>query len=615
MLDYKILYKKEEILDLASYLLNFHTIVFDLETTGLDTHTNGNFETVGFGFCVDEGKAFYIPVNSFDTHGLTEKELWEIFKDILENESIGKVGQNIKYDARVCARNNIKLFPIIFDTMLASYCLYSDRIGHGLDDQSLYHFNIVKTRTKEVIPKKKPKDTVTPTMKDANIEIVANYCMEDVDFCYRLYKYLKILLHLPENDFAKKIFYSIELPLLPVLIDMECDGIKIDEDSLDIYRQAISKRIVKYNNYIEKKIGKELEITKPAELAKILYEELKIDKEFGVEVPTTKSGQKTTSSKILDKLKGSSVIRAVQSIKKLQKLINTYLVPLPEHLGYDGLLHPSFSQSTSTGRLACKSPNIMQIPSRDEKGRFLRRMFISRWRDIGGKILAADMSQAELRIMAHISRDETLVKAYTEGVDVHDLSLSRIENKLKEGGIDIKLKRSDVKVLNFGMIYGMGPTKLSADLNIPMETAVSIVHTYLATMTGVKNYLESNAKFLSKNGYVETLKGRRRYIPKIYSNDRAKVSEAKREGGNMPVQGTNADMIKEAMILCSRKLKSKNLKSKMIMQVHDELVFDVFPGEEEVLKDLVKDSIIASSQLIVPMQVGLQIGVNWSEAH
>ena len=613
MVDYKILYSKEEIEDFANRLLNYTQFAFDLETTGLDTHSS-TLETVGFGFALGPEKAFYIPVNSIETHGFTEANLYELFRDILENPHIGKIGQNIKYDARVCRRNGIKLNGIIFDTLLASYCLFSDRLGHGLDDQSLYHFGIVKTRTKTLIPKKKKKDLVAPTMKDSPIENVGNYCMEDVDFTYRLYEYLSKLMNQKDNEFAKKIFYSIELPLLPVLIDMECNGTNINLNFLDKFQKSITNRITRYQRYVSKVLGRDLEITKPDDVAKALYEELKLDEALNIEIPTTKTGKKTTAAKTLEKLSKANIVKAIQQIKICEKLMGTYITALPMTIGYDGFIHPSFNQAvTSTGRLSCQNPNLQQIPSRNKLGKIIRKIFNSRWKD--GSILAADMSQAEFRILAHVSRDETMVNAFHQGIDIHDASLERVREFLSSAGINKKIERRDIKVLNFGMVYGMGPTKLSNELNIDIDLAKLIIKTYLEAMPGISKYLESSIDFLYRHGYVETLYGRRRYIPKIYAEEREKVSAAAREGGNMPIQGSNGDMIKLAMVNCSKEMRRQNLKSLLIMQVHDELVFDIYPGEEQIMKELVVKSMTMSSCLDVPMEIGADIGPDWATAH
>lgn len=636
-INYKILRTKQEIIDLASYLLNFDTLSFDTETTGLDTHAEGT-EPVGLGFSVKEGEAYYVPINCPD-HGMTIEEVLGLFKDVLESPSIGKIGQNLKYDARICNRYDINLAPIKFDTFVASYCLYSDRTPHGLDHQALQHFGIVKTRTKHVIPKKKIRVDYIPTMKDAPIETVGNYCMEDVDMSFRLYKHLAKLLELPENSFAKKLFYQIELPLLPVLIDMECNGVEIDSTFLDKFKQTITKKIERYQTFINKKLGYELSITKTADIAKALYEELKLDEEMGVNIKVTKTGKKSTDAGSLDKLKSNIVVRALLSLKKYEKMMNTYITGLPEHLGYDGRIHTSFNQcSTATGRLSSSGPNLQNIPSKDEQGKIIRRIFVSRWKSIGGKILAADYSQAELRILAHISQEPTLISVYNRIVkpgektpDVHDDVMDKINAVLKQIGSKLQIDRRGTKTLNFGMIYGMGSAKLGLSLGIDKKEAGKIINAYFQGMPNVKKWIDETQAHLVRTGYTETMFGRRRYIPKVYALDGLKaISEqdqdlvkkaqldvfaAKREGPNHVVQGGNGDIIKLAMIAVYKEIKQKGLKSLLVLQVHDELVLDVYPGEEDTLLKLVTENMQKVACLCVPMNVGAQIGLSWADAH
>ncbi len=753
-LNYKILKSKEEIKEFADWLLNFDTISFDTETTGLATHAEDT-EVVGLGFCVKEGEAFYIPVNC-EEHGMPPVEIMELFKDVLQSPSIFKVGQNLKYDARICHRYGIILAPIKFDTFLASYCLYSDRMPHGLDHQVLHHFNTVKTRTKEVIPKKKAKETYIPTMKDADITLVGNYCMEDVDYSFRLYKHLANLLELPQNNFAKKLFYEIELPLLPVIIKMECTGVRIDETFLDKFKQSVTRKIDRYTRFITAKLGRELQITKTEDVAKALYEELKLDEQLDVIVKLTKTGKKSTGAPVLEKLKSNQVVRAILGLKKYEKLMNTYITGLPECLGYDGMIHTSFNQcSTSTGRLSCitgeskillsngsylsiedihklgkghggyyvvthtdnyrevlysydngiqpvykletssgksikatkehmflnkygwwvpiqllkegeeiyeesdllakitkieyvgqeqvydlyvgidhsyiangivvhnsSGPNLQNIPARDEKGKIIRRIFVSRWKDIGGKICAADMSQAELRILAHSSKEETLINTYTRVVapgekdpDVHVEVMNKLNTFLESINSDLRVQRTAVKTLNFGMVYGMQAKKLSLTLGIDKKDAARIIDAYFKGMPKVKLFLDEQEIKLLKQGFTETLFGRRRYIPKVYSEEKLDIFAAKREAGNFPIQGTNADIIKKAMIVIDKELSRNNFKSVLVLQVHDELVLDVYPGEEDRVLELVKENMQKVACLSVPMKIGAQIGISWADAH
>lgn len=613
---YKILYKKEEIVELATYLLNFPVVCYDLETTGLETHAK-IFETVGMGFCVKEGEAYYIPFNY--NHGLSEQEIYDLFKEVLENPNIGKVGQNIKYDARVSRRYNVDVKPIVWDTQVANYCLYSDRIGHGIDDQALHYFNVVKTRTKSLIPKKKAKSEYIPTMKDAPIEDVGNYCMEDCDMCFRIYKLQKKLMDLPVNAAAKKIYLEIDLPLVSILVGMECNGIALDLEYHSVFKGMIQKRIERYKSYLTKALGRELSITNPQDIANAIYAENKIDEQLGIEIPLTATGKKSTSAATLAKLSSkSNIVSAIESVKKYEKLMGTFIAPMVDYIGYDGYIHPSFNQcATSTGRLACNSPNVQQFPgAKSGTAKKIRKIFVSRWKDIGGKILAADMSQAELRILAHKSGEEALIEAFRTGKNIHTAVMDRINTVLEGAGVAKRLNKAETKVLNFGMIYQMGPKKLSEQTGMSVEVAEDLIKSYLGSMPKVAEYINSCNHSLSRKGYTESLFGRRRYIPKIFSEDKGEAFAAQREAGNHPIQGTNADMIKKSMRFCAENLLKTRLRSLLIMQVHDELVFDVYPGEEDVLKELVvKDMKESASCLIVPMDIGAELGVSWEDAH
>lgn len=603
---YYILNNIEDILATLKKLEKRDILVFDTETTGLDTHSGG-FKLVGLGFD-DLTDSYYIPLNIEE--GSYYNLILDASKNILENENIGKIGQNIKYDARACHSQGINIKNIIFDTYVAHYCLVSDRYPHNLDDLSLHYLGIVKTRTKTLIPKKK-KGEIPKTMWDADIEAVGSYCCEDIETTRKLYQIFKNLLK--ENKAAYKLFYELELPLLPVLIDMECTGVELDIDHLVKLKDKIITKIAIYEKFIEKKLGHPLKISNPNEVSTALYDELQVQEDD--EVPLTAKGKRKTSKDALALYSEDTVVRAIQQIKKYQKLLNTYIIALMRGI-FDktGKLHASFNQCiVSTGRLSSSNPNLQNIPQKDKFGRLIRKSFISRFR--GGSILAADYSQAELRILADNSGDKTLLEAYLNNEDVHGKVVESMNSDPELKALGVIIDRPTAKIINFGIIYGMRASKLSMELNIDFGLAKKIVDKYMEALPGVSKFIEDSEQFLVKHGYCETFFGRRRYIPKVYSSDPKVVMAAKREGVNSIIQGGNADIMKSVMIQISEKIKQLNLKSLLILQVHDEVVFDIFPGEESKMLSLVKGTMENVVKFKVPMIAECKLSSNWSEAH
>lgn len=594
-------------------LLGFSEVSFDLETTGLDTHAE-DLEIVGLGFTYKPKQGFYIPVNY--EHGLSVEEILDIFREVLEDDCVGLIGQNIKYDARVCRRYGITLQHIKFDTFVAHYCLYGDRFPHNLDDMSMQFLNLKKIRTKTLIPKK-TKANPNPSMKDMPVEDVGHYCMEDTDTTFQLYQHMKELLDLEENSFAKELFYKIELPFLPVLIEMECNGSYVDIDYLDKLHNKYISRIKKYTDFIYKKVGKVFSLTAPSEIAEALYDILKIPEKLGITIPTTsKSGQKKTDKETLEKLEEEPVVRALLKVKEYQKLLKTYVVGLTNSISpVTGLIHGSFNQcQTATGRLSSSNPNLQNIPSRTQEGKAIRKAFISRWQGIGGHIYACDLSQAELRVLAALSGDKTLIKAYEEDKDIHD-AVARVSFKLPKDQPVPKDIRAKAKSVSFGLVYGMKANKLANQLKIPKADAQKIIDDYLDGMPGVKRFLDESEQFTYMHGYSETLCKRRRYVPKAFSDNVIDQWAAARESTNFLIQGLNADIMKIAMIDIQEKIQRHNLKSLMILQVHDEVVFDVYPGEIEKLQEIVTFSMENALSLDVKLVAEGAVADNWSDAH
>jgi len=911
-LNYNIINTKDGLDAFSITLNNLSEYVFDLECTSLATHSE-EIRLVGIGFCWEEGVGHYIPFNGV----LTEDEIIEAIRPSLENETIRKIGHNFKFDARLMNRFGIDVKCLYFDTMVASFCLYGDRLKHNLDDLVLHHINHIKVRTKTLIPKKSKKNA-TPSMMDCDLTQVGIYCCEDVDYSWRLFKVFHKLLNLPEHSIAKKLFYEVDMPLVSVLTKIECQGIKLDKNKLHELRDIVSGKLVILQKDIDVMAGRELSLTRPADIGACLYVEQKVQEKLGVTVPKTGTGQYSTAAATLETLNKEPIVAKIIEYKFYTKLMSTYINPLPEYIsGHTGLIHPFFSQTrTATCRLSCSEPNVQQQPSRSEVGRRIREAFVSRFE--GGQILAVDYSQAELRILAHMGKEKVFLKAFREDVDVHsavasevvyqvaiedvtksqrtvckcfhpdtevltrsgwkkilDVSLEEeivqatpangsvslnwvkplevfsqkhpsgklvsLKNEgidisvtpdhrmlafnsegidkivmpselqkqrywcnageLDEGDFDIDLsrlrlavaiqadghidssgaitfgfsksrkisrikkllagvkytsgiknaigvnnpklvtwfriprieavhlsglltnkcfdwrwlklplnsrkevldeisfwdscKRNDWRMyrytsvedinlqvvqalasitgrktrlsgnnltirdsdrtrggnlatneftytdkvaclsvpstfvlvrqngipvitgqtVNFGLLYGMRAKKLAAELGIDIHESTLVLNKYMNKMEGLKGFLDNSRVFLKENGFTQNYFGRRRYIPKIYSKDQMDQWAGEREGANNTIQSTNADMIRIAMVRIQDYIDSNNLKSKMILQVHDELVFDVHPDELTIMLPEVQKIMETIVEFDVLMKAEGSYADNWSLAH
>lgn len=581
-------------------------VVIDTETTSLATHSK-DIKIVGLGLCYSNEAVHYCPFNSPDNE-LTIED----FRPIIESEAIAKIGHNIKYDARVLHRFDLKIKNVKFDTLLAHYCIYGDRAKHNLDDITLEYLNHVKIRTKDVIPRKSKK-LPNPTMWDCDINMVAVYCAEDVWDTRLLYHILQD--ELKASPSAKNLFYNIELPLLPTLIDMECSGVAIDKAKIVELNTKFNNILTEETQKINTALGRPLALTNPNDISKALFEERKVHEKLGIQIATTPTGKYKTDKNTLKLFESDEVVGSILSVKKLNKLINTYMLSFPQFISeHTGRIHAFFNQCvTSTGRLSSSEPNLQNQPQRDELGKEIRSLYISRWKDIGGMILAADYSQAELRILCHIASEPVLKEIFDRNGDAHLGVASKIYKKPEDQ--ITKQERTFIKTINFGLLYGMGPKKLGLSLGISTDDAKVLMDMYLGTLKGVKNFIKSTEKFLMDNGYTETFFGRRRFIPKIFSSDKMEQWAARREGVNHVVQGTNADIIKMAMVVCRRKFMEQNLYSQLILQVHDELVFDVHPDEIDVVKKIVVDAMEGITQFNVAMISDAKFGTSWAEAH
>lgn len=617
-LKYQILRTKREVEELISLIVRNGKFVVDLETTGLETFSP-EIKIVGIGASIKSGEAYYVPFNDpnwsneLGSDVEVSTALLDIFKGVLEDPCIGKIGQNIKYDCRVFRKHGVKVAGIIFDTLLASYCLFSDKCKHSLDDMSMNHFGHMKIRTKSVIPKKKKKKGEAPaTMWDAPIDDVAIYCMEDVDFTFRLYEYFSILLNSPGNENPKKIFEEIEMKLYPIIIEMECNGVKIDVEPINKIREELIATSTQLKKEICDTAGWEVSLTKPADVAKLIYDDLKLFEKRGIPVRFTKTRKRATTQKVFAIVADDPTVAKILTIKKMNKLLSTYVDGIPREISkLTGKVHASFNQhSTSTGRLSSDSPNLQNIPQREEVGKRIRGAFVSSFEN--GKIISADYSQQELRILAHLSGEPVLIDTYKNNEDAHIRVAAKIYN-VEESKVT-KTQRDYCKTINYGLIYGMGEKKLSETLSITSEEALALIETYLGKMTHVAAYIKSTEKFCMKHGYTETMYGRRRYLPNVFSYMKFTKLEALREGVNHTVQGSGADQVKMAMIRLDKYLTDSNKKSKLIMQVHDEIVIDVHPDEVGITKE-VSEIMSNVGQLSVPMLAEAKLGNSWKDAH
>ena len=605
-LKYHLINSKEELKDFVELLENQQEYVFDLESNSLDTHADTT-KIVGIGFCWKAGECHYIPFNG----ELTQEEIVQAITPSLENDAVGKIGHNLKYDVRLLNRFDINVRNIAFDTMVASYCIYGDRIKHNLDDLVLHHINHIKIRTKTVIPKKS-KTNVDPSMFDTPVEEVKIYCCEDVDYTYRLYLLLKEYLTLPGLEHCRKIFYEVDLPLVSTLAKVECAGAKLDESKIDELRIYLAEKLVTLQSNINAYAGREVGLTKPADISACLFDELQLHTKYNITVPKTKLGYSTAAA-TLDLFKKVPIVADILEYKACTKLMSTYIVALPNHVSkHTGFIHTSYGQTiTATARLNSSSPNLQQIPSRTEIGKKIRKAFVSRFE--GGQILAVDYSQAELRILAHMGQEQVFLKAYGNEEDVHTAVAADVVYEIPKEQVDAT-QRSVCKTVNFGLLYGMRAKKLAATLGIELKESSSIMSKYMKKMKGLKGFLDNSREFLKENGYTENFFGRRRYIPKIFSTEQLDQWGAEREGANNIIQSTNADMIRKAMNSIQDLLDDNMCKSVMILQVHDELVFDVHP-DEMWLKDKVIEIMEGIVEFDVHMRADGAYADDWAGAH
>jgi len=594
---YKVIASKGEFDLLVKALKENRQWAFDFETTSTNPM---DCDVVGVSFCWKDSKAEYISfVNA--PGAFSEKDyILKKLKIIFEDPAIKKIGQNIKYEKLLLRNLDIELKGICFDTMVASYLLNPSKPNHNLYDIAMEHLGLTMTDISELIG----KGRASISMADVPLDDISKYCCQDSDVTFRLKEILSGQLKDKELD---KLFEDIELPLIEVLSDMEFYGVKIDKGFLKDMSKVMQKRLDHLTRHIYEKAGCEFNINSPKQLANVLFEKLKLPV-----IKRTKTGISTDVDVLSSLSIKHDLPKSILEYRELSKLTSTYVDSLPEIINKKtGKLHTSFNQTvTATGRLSSSSPNLQNIPVKTDVGRKIRGAFIPSFKD--GLIMSADYSQVELRILAHLSEDQTLINAFTNDMDIHKYTASLIFD-CTEQDIDDTM-RNQAKTVNFGIIYGMSPYGLSKELGITPDIAKGFIDAYFLRYPKVAEYIQKQIGYAKEKGYVLTMFNRRRYIPEINSSNQNVRQFAERTAMNTPIQGSAADMIKLAMIDIYRDIKNRALKSKMILQVHDELVFDIPKDELNVLSEIVKKGMEEVIKLKVPVKVNISSGKNWMEA-
>jgi DNA polymerase-1 len=583
---------------LLQNLLNQTSVCFDTETTGIDAL---NAELVGMSFSFEKGKGFYVPFpeNQEETQTLIEK-----FRLFFENESIEKIGQNIKYDLKILSNYNIQVKGKLFDTMIAHYLINPD-MRHNMDVLSETYLKY-SPKSIETLIGKKGKNQLS--MRDVPLEDIKEYATEDADITLQLKEHFQPIL---EKVGTKKLFDEIEIPLVPVLADMEKEGIRLDVEFLKSMSVEMQKEIDAFEQQIYETAGEKFNLASPKQLGDILFDKLKIG---GTKQKKTKTGQYATGEEVLSYLANEhQIVRDILEWRQMVKLQSTYIDALPNQVDKKtGRVHTDYMQTVAaTGRLSSTNPNLQNIPIRTEKGRLIRKAFIAR--DENYTLLSADYSQIELRIIAALCGEENMIKAFQNHEDIHKSTAAKVFNvPLDEV---TKEQRSHAKTVNFGIIYGVSAFGLSNQTNLSRKESAELIEAYYQTYPKLKSFMTSQVDFARENGYVETISGRRRYLKDINSANAIVRGGAERNAVNAPIQGSAADIIKIAMIKIHKKLTSENWKSKMLLQVHDELVFDVHNSELEKIQPMIKHEMEHAFKMAVPLDVEIGLGKNWLEAH
>src|SRR5574344_38548 len=594
--NYYLVDNEEKRRDLLQILFTSKIFSLDTETTSIEAI---DAELVGMSFSVKENEAYYIPIPSdFDE----AQKIVNEFKQLLEDEKTEKIGQNIKYDMIVLNRYGVNIKGKIFDTMIAHYVIQPE-IHHNMDYLAEIYLNYKTIKIDELIG---PKGKNQKNMRDLDPHDIYRYACEDADATLKLKNILE--KELVKNN-AEKLFLEIEMPLVPVLVNMETNGVRIDPEALKQTSVHLTARMNEIEKEIYQLADEEFNISSPKKVGEILFEKLKLNEK----AKKTKTGQYVTSEEVLESLRSKHpIVEKILDFRGLKKLLSTYIDSLPLLINKrTGKIHTSFNQTvTSTGRLSSSNPNLQNIPIRNEDGKEIRKAFIP---DDGCKFFSADYSQIELRIMAHLSQDKNMIDAFNEGNDIHAATASKL---YKRPIADItRDERSKAKTANFGIIYGISVFGLAERMNVSRQEAKELIEGYFTTYPQIKEYMDKSIEVAREQGYIETIFGRKRFLPDINSRNAVVRGYAERNAINAPIQGSAADIIKVAMINIYNRFQSESLKSKMILQVHDELNFSVYPNEEEIVQKIVVEEMEKAYKMRVPLNADSGWGNNWLEAH
>lgn len=594
--DYQLVDNQEKMEDLAQKLLAQNFFSLDTETTGVDPITA---ELVGMSFSFAENQAFYVPVPANREEAL---KIVNIFKPAFENPHSLKIGQNIKYDLNVLAHYGVTLQGKMFDTMIAHYVLQPE-LRHGMDYLAEVYLHYETIKIEELIG---PKGKKQGNMRDLPPADVYKYACKDADVTLKLKHVLE--KELVENG-VEKLFEEIEMPLMPVLAYMERNGVRIDPEALKETSRHFTARMNQIEQEVYQLAGMEFNIASPKQVGEVLFDRLKIVEK----AKKTKTGQYVTSEEVLESLKGKhEIVGKILEHRGLKKLLGTYIDALPQLINpATGRIHTSFNQTvTATGRLSSSNPNLQNIPIRNEDGKEIRKAFIP---DEGCEFFSADYSQIELRIMAHLSEDPHMIEAFQKGQDIHAATAAKIY-KVKLEDVT-REQRSKAKTANFGIIYGISVFGLAERLNVDRKEAKELIDGYFENYPKVKAYMDESIRQAREKGYIETIFKRKRYLPDINSKNAVVRGYAERNAINAPIQGSAADIIKVAMIRIYRRFQEEGIRSKMILQVHDELNFSVLPEEKEKVQQIVISEMEAAYKMKAPLRADYGWGQNWLEAH
>ena len=594
--DYQLIDTEDKRAEIIQKLLTSEILSIDTETTGTEPM---DAELVGMSFSDAENRAYYVPVPA------EREEVLKIvneFRPLFENEKSMKVGQNIKYDMLVLGNYGVEVCGPLFDTMVAHYVLQPE-LRHNMDYLAEIYLHYQTIHIEELIG---PKGKGQKNMRDLSPEAIYKYACEDADVTLKLKNILE--QELKTND-AEKLFYEIEMPLVPVLAYIERNGVRVDTEALKQTSEHFTARMNQIEEEVHQLAGTDFNIASPKQVGEVLFDKLRIVEK----AKKTKTGQYVTSEEVLESLRGKhEIVGKILEHRGLKKLLGTYIDALPLLINKEtGKIHTSFNQTvTATGRLSSSNPNLQNIPIRNEDGKEIRKAFIP---DDGCEFFSADYSQIELRIMAHLSGDANMIEAFKEGDDIHAATAAKVY-KISIDKVT-REQRSKAKTANFGIIYGISVFGLAERMNVDRKEAKELIDGYFETYPQIKEYMDKSIDLARRQGYIETIFGRKRYLPDINSRNSVVRGYAERNAINAPIQGSAADIIKAAMVRIYQRFQSENIKSKMILQVHDELNFSVLPEEKEKVQKIVIEEMENAYHMQVPLRADCGWGSNWLEAH